>query len=484
LSNFYDNASSVVEQILNYGQVLRSERVISYLDFVEQLTYLLFLKLDYEYIHPPFKKKTSKIPKDLNWKTLISKEGNELESQYTDILNELSTHKGTAGVIFRQSRNNIREPAKLRRLINLVDKVVWLGETKSLIELYTNALNYCIDEIEDNLGQYFPPTSLIETIVKVIKPEPKKTICDPSCGIGEHLITAYNFITENYQLDKEEKSFLKLECFKGQINHDVIAKLCAMNLFLHGIGGDKNPIVVEDALVSNPSDKFDFVFVNPAFGKKKKLITNETRKKEEIVYERDDFIKTSSIHLNFLQHVKTLLKINGEAAIFVPDNVLFEGGAGATIRKKILHDCDVHTLLRLPTGIYRKTGVKANVLFFDKKPASEKHWTDKLWIYDLRTNMHFTEKTDTLQEKDLKDFIKCYNPDNRWDRKNTKRFKSFSYDELMKRDKVSLDIFWLKDESLEDSESLQSPRIIAKEIRRNLESATKLFAEIEKKLPS
>lgn len=484
MSNFSDNASSVVEQILNYGQVLRSERVISYLDFVEQLTYILFLKLDYENTQPPLKKKTS-IPRNLNWKTLISKEGNDLELHYTTILNELSKHKGTVGTIFRQSRNNIREPAKLRRLINLIDKVVWIGETNSLMELYNNALNYCIDEIEDNLGQYFPPTPLIETIVKVIKPEPKKTICDPSCGIGEHLITAYNFITENYQLDKEEKSFLKFEGFKGQINHDVIAKLCAMNLFLHGIGGDKNPIVVEDALVSNPSNKFDFVFVNPAFGKKKKLMTNESKqKKEELGYERDDFIRTSSIHLNFLQHVKSLLKINGEAAIFVPDNVLFEGGTGATIRKKLLNDCDVHTLLRLPTGIYRTTGVKANVLFFDKKPASEKHWTDKLWIYDLRTNMHFTEKTDTLQTEDLKDFIKCYNPDNRWDRKNTKRFKSFSYDELLKRDKVSLDIFWLKDESLEDSENLPNPKIIAKEIRKNLESATKLFAEIEKNLPS
>jgi len=483
LSTISNDPKNIVQQILSYGDVLRSERIISYLGFVEQLTYILFLKLDYENTQPPLKKKTT-IPRNLNWKTLVLKEGNDLELHYTNILNELSKHKGTVGTIFRQARNNIREPAKLRRLINLVDKVVWIGETNSLMELYSSTLSYCIEEIEDNLGQYFPPTPLIETIIGLIKPEPKKTICDPSCGIGEHLITAYKYITENYQLDKEEKSFLKLECFKGQINHDVIAKLCAMNLFLHGIGGEKNPIFVEDALVSNPSDKFDFVFVNPAFGKKKKLMTSEARKKEEIVYERDDFIKTSSIHLNFLQHVKSLLKINGEAAIFVPDNVLFEGGKGATIRKKLLNDCDVHTLLRLPTGIYRTTGVKANVLFFDKKPASERHWTDKLWIYDLRTNMHFTEKTNTLQEDDLKDFIKCYNPDNRWDRKNTKRFKSFAYNELMKRDKVSLDIFWLKDESLEDSENLQSPKIIAKEIRKNLESATKLFSEIEKKLPS
>jgi Type I restriction-modification system methyltransferase subunit len=163
----------------------------------------------------------------------------------------------------------------------------------------------------------------------------------------------------------------------------------------------------------------------------------------------------------------------------VPDNVLFEGGAGETVRKKLLHECDVHTLLRLPTGVFYAQGVKANVLFFDRRPASEKPWTQKLWIYDLRTNKHFTLKTNPLRYEDLRDFIKCYNPENRLERGETERFKQFDYDELIKRDKASLDIFWLKDKSLEDSENLPEPRILAKDITENLESALEQFSSIQ-----
>ena len=198
-----------------------------------------------------------------------------------------------------------------------------------------------------------------------------------------------------------------------------------------------------------------------------------------MIYEREDFwATTSNKQLNFLQHVKTLLKINGKAAIVVPDNVLFEGGAGETVRKKLLAECDVHTLLRLPTGVFYAQGVKANVLFFDRKPASEKPWTEKLWIYDLRTNMHFTLKTNPLSYQDLQDFIRCYNPENRFEREETERFKVFNYDELMQRDKVSLDIFWLKDESLEDSENLPDPDVIALDITENLEVALEQFSSI------
>lgn len=240
--------------------------------------------------------------------------------------------------------------------------------------------------------------------------------------------------------------------------------------------------------ISDPGERFEFVLTNPPFGKKSSVTifngdSGGKTDKESLVYERQDFwATTSNKQLNFVQHVKTLLKINGEAAIVIPDNVLFEGGAGETVRRKLLDDCDVHTLLRLPTGVFYAQGVKANVLFFDKKPASEKHWTEKLWIYDLRTNMHFTLKTNTLKFEDLKDFLRCYNPDNRHHRKETERFRAFSYDELIKRDKVSLDIFWLKDESLEDSENLPAPDIIAKEIVENLESALEQFSDIQEEL--
>jgi len=274
---------------------------------------------------------------------------------------------------------------------------------------------------------------------------------------------------------------------------DGVVRLCVMNLYLHGIGptsiGDadqKVPIEAGDSLISEPRDHYDIVMTNPPFGKKSSItIVNGEGKasRESITYERQDFwVTTSNKQLNFLQHCKTLLKINGKCAIVVPDNVLFEGGAGETVRRKLLHECDVHTLLRLPTGIFYAQGVKANVLFFDRKTASEKPWTDKLWIYDLRTNKHFTLKTNPLRYEDLQDFIRCYNPKNRFNREETERFKAFTYDELVQRDKVSLDLFWLKDESMEDSENLPDPDTLAKDIAKNLESALEQFSNIYKDL--
>jgi len=259
-----------------------------------------------------------------------------------------------------------------------------------------------------------------------------------------------------------------------------------MNLYLHGIGGEKSLVDVDDSLESDKGKRYNQVLTNPPFGKKSSItVINENGKasKESIVYERNDFwATTSNKQLNFVQHIKSLLQIDGQAAMVVPDNVLFEGGAGETIRKKLLHECDAHTLLRLPTGVFYAQGVKANVIFFDRKSASEKPWTKKLWIYDLRTNKHFTLKTSPLKYDDLKDFIKCYNSKNRHKRKETDRFKSFTYDELIQRDKVSLDIFWLRDESLEDSENLPAPEILAQEIVENLGVALEQFESIVEEL--
>jgi len=224
------------------------------------------------------------------------------------------------------------------------------------------------------------------------------------------------------------------------------------------------------------------VLTNPPFGKKSSVTVineegDEVKERQSIL--RDDFwAATSNKQLNFLQHVRTLLKINGRAAVVLPDNVLFEGGAGETIRKRLLHDCDVHTLLRLPTGIFYAQGVKANVLFFDRKPASEKPWTRDLWIYDLRTNKHFTLKTNTLSRADLDDFVHCYNPANRHQRKESERFRRFSYQDLLKRDKANLDIFWLRDDSLGDSSDLPDPAILAAEIVEDLQAALDQFAQI------
>ncbi len=328
-------------------------------------------------------------------------------------------------------------------------------------------------------------------MVDAIDPKPGETICDPACGTGGFLFLAHNHLVEqNPNLTRAEKKRIKEGDFKGwEIVHGA-ARVCAMNLLLHGIGTDENmPIIVGDALAKHPGEYFDIVLTNPPFGKKSSITVVGSEgevSKEKETYERDDFwATTSNKQLNFLQHVKSLLKSNGRATIVVPDNVLFEGGAGETIRRKLLHECDVHTLLRLPTGLFYAQGVKANVLFFDKKPGSETPWTKKLWIYDLRTNTHFTLKTKTLTREDLDEFVTCYNPKNRhqrkatWSEKNPSgRWRAYGFDDLISRDKASLDIFWLKDESLQESENLPDPGILAQEIVEDLEAALEQFREI------
>jgi len=261
-----------------------------------------------------------------------------------------------------------------------------------------------------------------------------------------------------------------------------------MNLLLHGIGGESEedlPVVTRDALAGK-GDEFNIVLANPPFGKKSSVtIVNDAGEssRESLVINRDDFwASTSNKQLNFLQHIFTILKQHGRAAVVLPDNVLFEGGAGETIRRELLKQADVHTLLRLPTGIFYAQGVKANVLFFDRKPAQEKPWTQKLWIYDLRTNLHFTLKERTLKRSDLDDFVLCYHRKNRGERKEGERFKCFTYEELIKRDKLNLDIFWLKDEALEESANLPAPEIIAADITADLEAAMEQFATIAEDL--
>ena len=297
-------------------------------------------------------------------------------------------------------------------------------------------------------------------------------------------------------LDPDQKKHLKRGFVKGWELVPNTARLCIMNLILHGIDADPCPIVSgKDSLASPPGDgdRVSLVLTNPPFGKKSTIaIVNEEGdlEKEDESYERPDFwTSTKNKQLNFLQHVKTLLKINGRCAIVVPDNVLFEGGAGETVRRKLLEQCDVHTLLRLPTGIFYAQGVKANVLFFDAKPAREKPWTEKLWVYDFRTNIHLTLKTKPLKRSDLDEFVACYHPENRHQRKPTwsetnpeGRWRCFTYEELAKRDKVNLDIFWLKDKSLEDADNLPEPDVLAQEIADDLQTALELFAAIANEL--
>jgi len=477
-----NKTTALVQKLWNFCTVLRDDGV-SYGDYVEQLTYLLFLKMADEQEKLPIPKQID-IPADYNWSQLVSKDGDALELQYRHTLEALGKSSGLLGVIFRKAQNKIQDPAKLKRLLSLIKEETWMAigaDVKG--DIYEGLLEKNAQDIKSGAGQYFTPRHLICAMVDVMRPEPGMTLCDPACGTGGFFLEEQHYMLENFDLDKEQKKALKLNTFKGWEIVDSAARLCAMNLYFKGIGEEESPITVGDSLISDSGMRFDMVLTNPPFGKKSSItVFNGEGKtdRESITYEREDFwATTSNKQLNFVQHIKTILKTTGKAAVVVPDNVLFEGGAGETVRKNLLKQFDVHTLLRLPTGIFYAQGVKANVLFFDKKPASETPWTKELWIYDLRTNKHFTLKTNPLRHEDLQEFVTCYNPKNRFQREEQERFRKFSYDELIARDKTSLDIFWLKDESLEDMENLPEPDIIATDIIENLESTLDAFRSIE-----
>ncbi|MCA9380190.1 SAM-dependent DNA methyltransferase [Candidatus Dojkabacteria bacterium] len=482
-----NNSSTLVQKVWSFCDTLRDDGV-SYGDYVEQLTYLLFLKMADEQTKPPLNRPNI-IPKGFDWESLIKLDGGELELHYRNVLQTLSKERGLLGVIFRKSQNKIQDPAKLKRLLKLIDEEVWVGLDVDIKgEIYEGLLEKNAQDTKSGAGQYFTPRALINAMVKVTNPKPEETIADPACGTGGFFLEAHDYITNNYNLDKAQKEFLKEKTFSGWDIVDNTARLCAMNLFLHGIGGEESPVTVSDSLMSDPGKRFDIVLTNPPFGKKSSVtITNGegVSSKEQLSYEREDFwATTSNKQLNFLQHISTILKIDGRAAVVLPDNVLFEAGKGEIVRKKLLQQFNVHTILRLPTGIFYAQGVKANVVFFEKRKASEEPWTKEVWYYDLRTNMHFTLKERPLSAKELEDFIKSYNAEDLSTRKETERFKKYTYEELIKRDNTNLDIFWIKDDSLVDLENLPEPEILLEEIIDNLKNALEEFESVREEFDS
>ena len=494
----HSSSHQVVQKLWNYCNVLRDDG-LSYGDYVEQLTYLLFLKMAHERTQAPWNQ-VSAIPEEFAWPALLATDGDALEVQYRHTLEELGKKPGMLGVIFRKAQNKIQDPAKLRRLVvNLIDKEHWFSLDADVKgDAYEGLLEKNAQDTKGGAGQYFTPRPLIQGIVDVMRPEPGTTICDPACGTGGVFLGAHDYIVKhNPNLDREAKKHLQLNALHGVEIVDAVTRLCAMNLMLHGIGPTsaeaQPPIKSDDSLRADPGDRFDMVLTNPPFGKKSSVlvVTQEgEQERQALTVVREDFwATTTNKQLNFVQHVRTLLKINGRAAVVVPDNVLFEGGAGETVRRKLMETCDLHTILRLPTGIFYAQGVKANVIFFDKKPASEKAWTENVWFYDLRTNKHFTLKTNPLTRADLDEFVEVYRPEARHSREPTwtddnpdGRWRAYSYDEIIQWDKASLDIFWLRDEALEETANLPDPELIAAEIVEDLQAALDEFAEIQAEL--
>lgn len=485
------NASSIVSKVWAFCQTLRDDGV-GYGDYLEQLTYLLFLKMADEYTKPPHNR-TMPIPSEFAWETLTSKSGSELELHYNIMLRELAKEKGILGQIFVKSQNKIQDPAKLYKLIALINAESWiLMGVKDKGDIYEGILEKNAEDTKSGAGQYFTPRPLIKAMVECLQPEPMKTIADPACGTGGFFLAAYDWIVENRNLDKEAAKFLKYETFFG---NEIVAstrRLALMNLFLHNIGDidSDNFISPNDSLITTSSKTYDYILANPPFGKKSSMtFTNADgeQEKEDLTYNRQDFwVTTSNKQLNFVQHIRTMLKTTGQAAVVLPDNVLFEGGVGETVRKKLLETTDLHTILRLPTGIFYANGVKANVLFFDGKPSSKEPWTKEVWVYDYRTNVHHTLKKNPLKLSDLKDFIDLYKTDNKAKRKETYnaetnpegRWRKFSYEEIIARDKTSLDITWLKDKSLADLDNLPDPDELALDIVENIEAGLESFRAI------
>lgn len=485
------SASEIVNKVWNYANVLRDDGV-GYGDYVEQITFLIFLKMADEREESG---QQVSVPEKYSWSKLVKLDGDALEIQYRHTLEELGKEAGMLGTIFRKAQNKIQDPAKLQRLIKLIEKEAWSTlpvDVKG--EIYEGLLERNAQDVKGGAGQYFTPRALIQAMVDVMQPNVMDTVADPATGTGGFLLAAYDYMAPQATSKKEQKH-LRESALRGNDIVDSVTRLCAMNLYLHGIGSADGecPVISQDALAKevNEKDLVDIVLANPPFGKKSSItiISEKTGKveAEKLTYEREDFwATTSNKQLNFVQHIANMLKIDGKAAVVVPDNVLFEGGAGEIVRKNLLERCDLHTILRLPTGIFYAQGVKANVIFFNAKPAAKTAWTKKVWIYDFRTNVHKTLKTNKLNKGDFAEFIKLYLVKKRkatWTEESDEgRWRSYSYDELVARDKTNLDIFWLKDDALEDTENLPPPDVLASEIVEQLEAALEEFRSVEEAL--
>lgn len=436
---------------------------IGFTDYITQLTYLLFLKMDCE--NTEMFGEDSAIPEGYRWSDLIELDGLELIAQYETTLKKLSEEENLIGTIFVKAQNKIDKPVYLKKVIAMIDEEQWLvmdGDVKGAI--YESILEKNGQDKKSGAGQYFTPRSLIQAMVDVTQPRIGETVCDPACGTGGFLLAAYDYM-KNQSQDKAKRDFLRDRALHGYDNTALVVTLASMNLYLHGIGTDRSPILCQDSLEKTPDTLVDVILANPPFG---------TRPAGSVDIDRPDFyVETKNNQLNFLQHIMVMLKNLGRAAVVLPDNVLFEGGAGETIRKELLKNFNLHTILRLPTGIFYAQGVKANVLFFQKGTP-----TKDVWYYDYRTGIKHTLATKPMQRQHLDDFVKCYHAENIGQRTETERFKCFPVEELLTRDKTSLDITWIKQTDNDEEVSLTQLISTMEEKSRNIANAVARLKEL------
>ena len=463
------NEQTLTKKVWTLATTLSGQGV-GFTDYITQLTYLLFLKMDDENVK--LFAEESAIPEGYRWSDLIELDGLDLIEQYEKTLKELSDQPNLIGTIYTKAQNKIDKPVYLKKVITMINEEQWLvmdGDVKGAI--YESILEKNGQDKKSGAGQYFTPRSLISTMVDVTRPQIGETVCDPACGTGGFLLAAYDYM-KGQSSDKEKRDFLREKALHGYDNTALVVTLASMNLYLHGIGTDRSPILCQDSLEKSPSVLVDVILANPPFG---------TRPSGSVEINRDDFyVETKNNQLNFLQHMMVMLKNGGRAAVVLPDNVLFEGGAGEVIRKKLLTEFNLHTILRLPTGIFYAQSVKANVLFFSKGTP-----TKDIWFYDYRTGVKHTLATNPMQRHHLDDFVECYKSENILARQETYdaesnpngRWRKYNVDDILKRDKTSLDITWIKQNDDDNDYTLAE---LMAQIQEKSDNISKAVAELQK----
>ena len=433
------NISALIKKVDGIANVLASAGV-GYTDYLTQLTYLLFLKMDDEKEELGL---GSSIPDGYKWKDLKDLNGTDLIDKYESILKELAKESGLIGTIFTKASNKIDRPVMLAKVIQMVSEENWYmmeGDFKGA--LYESILEKNGQDKKSGAGQYFTPRALIRAMVDVVDPKITETVADPACGTGGFLLNAYEHMrTQSQEIEKQR--FLKNNAFFGADNTPLVVTLASMNLYLHDIGVKKSPIVCQDSLIDTSDKTYNVILANPPFG-------TRPQGSVEVAANRPEFIKTSDNQVNFLQHIMSIVKTGGRVGVVLPDSVLTDDGATAKVREKLLKDFNLHTILRLPTGIFYANGVKTNVLFFDKgKP------TEDIWVYDYRTGIKHTLVQKPMTRENLDEFVACYCSKHMQDRVPTYsetnpegRWRKYTREEVYSRELLKLDFMIKKSAQL------------------------------------